>query len=319
MKKYTVLVVPVAIALLTFGIPGKSMAGGDKGGSPPPSDPTTIASYNNIDDGNSYSKSDSKSVSVSKSVTVNKNKTENKDDGNTTAMGNGGAAAISGSAYNNSDNEVAKGELAVVGNVTLNVKANVSVLSGAVSGNSLSVGDDLENNNTAKGNSAKSSSDQVNVQKDKAKQASGNALGQGQLSVAKAGSVNFSSGGTDGDRDDHGKSDGSKSSSSAKASSSITSGNGAGPQTAGNNDAADSNAGYEASVASAGKFTNNNSQINEVSLTTGANVLTGTITANGITTLSLNNGIQSSNQASVTIQASNSNIGTIATAAKTGN
>jgi len=135
MKKSTALAaVPVAIALLSLGVPGKSMA----------TDiavPVAVASHG------------SEATAVSAQDNLN-TKDSNNTEYNAKAV-NGSAASNTGDATNievkkTSSSTATKGNataslLAVVGDITLN--ASVAALSNAVSGNMLAFGNDLENEN----------------------------------------------------------------------------------------------------------------------------------------------------------------------------
>lgn len=137
MKKSTALAaVPVAIALLSLGVPGKSMA----------TDiavPVAVASHG------------SEATAVSAQDNLN-TKDSNNTEYNAKAV-NGSVASNTGDATNievkktsTSTSTATKGNataslLAVVGDITLN--ASVAALSNAVSGNTLAFGNDLENEN----------------------------------------------------------------------------------------------------------------------------------------------------------------------------
>lgn len=135
MKKSTAFAaVPVAIALLSLGVPGKSMA----------TDiavPVAVASHG------------SEATAVSAQDNLN-TKDSNNTEYNAKAV-NGSAASNTGDATNievkkTSTSTATKGNataslLAVVGDITLN--ASVAALSNAVTGNTLAFGNGLENEN----------------------------------------------------------------------------------------------------------------------------------------------------------------------------
>jgi hypothetical protein len=392
MKKYTVLVVPLAIALLSFGIPGNSMADGQKSSS----DPSSAKSYGSGINTSANDQSIAATVASGNTVTVTKGSDNTKgsfdsltntftdnskhqkssaqdgsaasNTGNAQSVSadNGGAASVGGSAT--VTDATAYDGIAIVGDVKIDVKAAVSTLSDTVSHNKLSFGNGLANINTATGNQSGNAGN-LSVQANKAaKQTNvnaadqGNSAGQlslqgqsnkdgasanqlqaniplagtaqdqknktGQGALAAAGSANVSGAPADqfsaaGAAAGNGAIDSNKASAKTEATGTNTaygstvstdaknkasasnsvSGDNTANQGAGTNTATDTNAAFQASVSTTGKYTSNNTQTNEVSLATGANVMNAGISATGITPIAFNSGIQSSIQQSVNVQA----------------
>jgi hypothetical protein len=214
MKKYTLLAVPVAIALLSFGIPGNSMAD-DYGQQKAASDPSSAKSYGSGINTSADDQSIGATVASGNTLTVTKGSDNTKGSFNTFTntitdnskeqkssakdgsaasntgnaqsvnADNGGAAAVDGSAT--VTDATANGGIAVVGDVKIDVRAAVSTLSDTVSHNKLSFGNGLINYNAATGNQSGDAGN-LSLQSNKAaKQTNVNAADQGnsagQLSI----------------------------------------------------------------------------------------------------------------------------------------
>ncbi|MEA5113168.1 MAG: hypothetical protein VB050_04000 [Geobacteraceae bacterium] len=320
MKKYTVLAVPVAIALLTFCLAGKSMA--------------FDAVVPIADDG---------STAVGVNDTLNGNKVLNDDVSGKTAANDQSIAAsdilngntvsdIANDKSKNFDQEVeqSKGDynaVAGIGNATVDKSITVkiedirvavatSTLSGAVSGNKVIFGNGLEME--AKGNrggSAINASLQANKasQKNGALGANGALQGNGALQASGALQGNGASQDRDATATSQNESFGSAKATgldaaygkneSEAANLALGANKAEGENKAyGENSAKQANASFQAANATTGDYTATQDQV--VYLATGANNLAGGITANGINSISMNSGINALFQQSVNVQAS---------------
>jgi hypothetical protein len=274
MKKYTVAV-PVVIALLTFGIAGKSMA-------------------------------NPKDVDADKASAKGKVAAAANDD--STATANDYSTSAKDHSVVFSDSTV--GTLTDINVGDVRVVASVSTLNGTVSNNSLSFGKELEMTATG-GNKGGDASSELS-QKNKASQS--NDLSQKNKPTASndlsqknkpdgSNEANLKNKSGEANKADQDNAIGKDSNKAIQANRIGKESNKADQS----NKAEGENAAFQASVATTGDYTNTQTQV--VSLATGDNIISGTLSANGVNPIAMNSGIQSSIQQQVNVQANFSTLG----------
>lgn len=317
MKKYTVLAVPVAIALLTFCLAGKSMA--FDAVVPIADDDSTAVGVNDTLNGNDLvkGKAAANDQSIAASDILNDNTVTVSDIANDKSKKFEQEFEQEG-AYNA---QTGIGDATVDKSIKVSVKdiriaVATSTLTGTVSHNPIIFGNGTEMETGGNhGGSAINASLQANKasQKNAALGANGALQGNGALQASGALQGNGASQDRDATATSQNDSFGSAKATgldaafgkneSEAANLALGANKAEGENKAyGENSAKQANASFQAANATTGEYSATQAQV--VYLATGANNLAGGITANGINSISMNSGINSLFQQSVNVQAS---------------